>query len=51
MGDERRDVFFPGEQHFLTILESTGVFVRMTLDDDWLGGANDDDELDDMSDL
>ena len=49
--DERRDVFFPGEQHLLTPLESTGVFVCVTLDDDRLGGANDDDELNDVSDL
>ena len=48
--DERRDVFFPGEQHLLP-LESTGVFVCMTLDDDRLDGANDDDELNDVSDL
>ena len=49
--DERRDVFFPGEQYLLTAPESTGVFVCVTLDDDRLGGANDDDKLNDMSDL
>src|SRR6185437_7973192 len=49
--DERRDVFFPGEQHLFTPLESTGVFVCMALDDDRLGRADDGDELNGWFDL
>src|ERR1700677_1646384 len=51
MDHERRDVFFPGEQHCSSILESTGVFVRMTLDDNWLCGTYQNDQLYDVSDL
>ena len=49
--DERGDVFFPGKQNLLATLEPTGVFVCMALHDDRLGRSNDDDELNDVSDL
>jgi len=46
--DEGCDVFLPGERHFLPVSESPGVFVRVTLDDDRLGCADRNDQLNDM---
>src|SRR5277367_3869023 len=51
VADQGCDVFFPGEPHFLSVAKSSGVFVRVALDDDRLGSADHDDELDDMSNL
>jgi len=51
MADERGGVALPGEQHLVTSVEASGVFVRVALDDDGLRGADDDRELNDVSDL